>query len=55
MQQQCHLATNIIEGGGRINKQANTSKQGKWTDQQLEDVMDVVEKGHTFLRKVAKY
>jgi hypothetical protein len=27
--------------------------QSKWTDQQLKDAMDVVERGHTSLRKAA--
>jgi hypothetical protein len=30
MHQQCHLATNIIQGGNKVNKQVNTSKWGKW-------------------------
>jgi hypothetical protein len=55
MQQQCHLATNTIQGGGRVNKQANFSKWGKWRNSQLEDAMDVVERRHTYLRKIAKY
>jgi len=29
--------------------------KGKWTNQQLEDAMDTVEKGHTSLKKNSKY
>ncbi len=29
--------------------------KGKWTNQQLEDAMDIVESGHTSLKKVNKY
>jgi hypothetical protein len=29
--------------------------KGKWTNQQLEDAMDVIERGHTSLRKVNMY
>ncbi len=53
--QQCHLATNTIQGRGKVNKQTNTSKWGKWTNQQLENAMNVMERGHTFLRKIVKY
>ncbi len=55
MQQQCHLTTTTIQGQGKGNKQIDTSKQAKWTNQQLEYIMDVMERGETYLRKDAKY
>ncbi len=31
------------------------SKRNTWTNQQLKDTMNVVEKGHTYLRKASMY
>jgi hypothetical protein len=39
----------------KLIKHINISKRGKWTNSQLEDAMDVVERRHTYLKKVAKY
>jgi hypothetical protein len=55
MHQQCHLATTLIQGQGKINRLTNTSRRAKWIDQQLKDFIDVVEKGHTSLKKAMKY
>jgi hypothetical protein len=32
-----------------------TISKSKWTNQQLEDAMDIIESGHTSLRKANKY
>jgi hypothetical protein len=37
------------------NRLLTIISKGKWTDQQLEDAIDIVESGHTSLRKANKY
>jgi hypothetical protein len=56
MQQQCHLAITTIQGWCRGKyKQVGISKQAKLIDHQVEDAMDVVERGDTYLRKATMY
>jgi hypothetical protein len=52
-QQQCHLLTTTIQSSTIINKTSNL--KAKWTNRQLEDAMDVTERGHASLRKSSKY
>jgi hypothetical protein len=54
-QQQCHLPIVKIQKSIKTNKVPNAIKQAKWIGQHLENAMDMVERGHTSLRKVAKY
>jgi hypothetical protein len=40
--------------GPRVNRVATTNKKGKWTNQALEEAMDVVEKSTCLLRATSK-
>jgi hypothetical protein len=37
------------------NKQPNVFKWNTWTNQQLKDTINVVERGHTYFKKSSKY
>jgi len=50
-----HLVTIIVQSSTTTNKQHNASKWSRWTNQQIENAMDVVEKGHMSLRKASRY
>jgi len=49
-----HLVTIIVQSSTTINKQPNASKRSKWTNQQIKDATDVVERGHMSLRKASR-
>lgn len=50
-----HLVTITVQSSTTINKQPNESKRSRWTNQQIKNAMDVMEKGHMSLRKASRY
>jgi hypothetical protein len=48
-QQQCHLPILKIQMLAKIYRILNATKWAKWVDQHLENAMDTMERGPTFL------
>ncbi len=54
-QQQCHLFTTIVQNSTKVNKQPITFKWGMWINQQLENAINEMERGHTCSKNASRY